>query len=124
MGAQQEPYRGDVFNSYNDGPPEPGKPAMGGFYELESLSPAAQLPTGKSLSHTHSTFHIEGDPAALARVAKAALGVDIKTEDIASEKRSDEPLAPDHSLLARVLEPEAMDGERKPAITTRWTTQR
>jgi hypothetical protein len=85
-GKQQEPYRGDVFNSYNDGPPEPGKTALGGFYELESLSPAAQLPTGKSITHTQSTFHIEGDSAALARVAKAALGVDIKVDDVASEK--------------------------------------
>ena len=85
-GPQKEPYRGDVFNSYNDGAPEPGKPAMGGFFELESLSPAAQLPTGKSLTHTHTTFHIEGDPAALALVAKAALGADVKVEQMASEK--------------------------------------
>ena len=85
-GPQKEPYRGDVFNSYNDGPPEPGKPAMGGFYELESLSPAAQLPTGKSLTHTHTTFHVEGDPAALAIVAKAALGVSVKADQTASEK--------------------------------------
>jgi hypothetical protein len=85
-GKQQQPYRGDVFNSYNDGAPEPGKPAMGGFYELESLSPAAQLPTGKSIKHTHSTFHIEGEPAALARIAKAALGVDVKADEVASER--------------------------------------
>jgi len=85
-GKQDEPYRGDVFNSYNDGPPEPGKPAMGGFYELETLSPAAQLPTGKSITHVHSTFHIEGDTTALARVAKAALGVDVKVEEVASER--------------------------------------
>jgi hypothetical protein len=85
-GKQDEPYRGDVFNSYNDGPPEPGKEALGSFYELESLSPAAQLPTGRSITHTQSTFHIVGDAAALARVAKAALGVDIKVDEIASEK--------------------------------------
>jgi hypothetical protein len=85
-GKQSEPYRGDVANSYNDGPPEPGKPALGGFFELESLSPAAQLPTGKSISHTQTTFHVVGDPVALARVAKAALGVDVKVDDMASEK--------------------------------------
>lgn len=85
-GRQDHPYRGDVVNSYNDGPPEPGKAAMGGFFEIESLSPAAKLPTGKSLTHTQSTFHIEGDAADLARVAKAALGVDIKVGDMASEK--------------------------------------
>ncbi len=82
-GTQKEPYLGDVFNSYNDGPPEPGQQALGGFFELESLSPAAQLPTGKSIMHTQATFHIEGDNAALARVAKAALGVDIKVDDTA-----------------------------------------
>src|SRR5262249_48370931 len=81
-GAQTDPFRGDVFNSYNDGPPEPGKQALGGFYELETLSPAAQLPTGKSITHTQSTFHIEGDTTALARVAKAALGVDVKVDEI------------------------------------------
>jgi uncharacterized protein DUF6786 len=85
-GRQQEAYRGDVVNSYNDGPPEPGKTALGGFYEIESLSPAAQLPSGKSIRHTQTTFHIEGDPVALARVARAALGVDIKVDEIASEK--------------------------------------
>lgn len=85
-GRQEEAFRGDVVNSYNDGAPEPGKPALGGFYELESLSPAAQLPTGKAISHTQSTFHIEGDPIALARVAKLALGVDVKAGEVASEK--------------------------------------
>ena len=74
---QRQPYVGDVINSYNDGPPEPGKPSLGGFYELESLSPGAQLPTGKSLSHVHSTFHIQGSLPALVQVAKAALGINI-----------------------------------------------
>lgn len=85
-GKQDEPYRGDVFNSYNDGPPEPGAAALGGFYELESLSPAAALPTGRSIVHRQTTFHVEGDVAQLARVAKAALGVDIKLDEVASEK--------------------------------------
>jgi hypothetical protein len=87
-GRQDEPFQGDVFNSYNDGPPEAGKAAMGGFYELESLSPAAQLPTGKPIKHTHTTFHIEGDASALARVAKAALGVDVRAEETASGAKS------------------------------------
>jgi hypothetical protein len=82
-GRQAESYRGDVANSYNDGPPESGRPALGGFFEIESLSPAAQLPTGKSLSHTQTTFHITGSAASLARVAKAALGVDVKVNDAA-----------------------------------------
>jgi hypothetical protein len=86
-GPQAQPYRGDVFNSYNDGPPETGGPALGGFFELESLSPAAQLPTGKSISHTQTTFHIVGDALSLARVAKAALGVDIKVNDVAGTSK-------------------------------------
>jgi hypothetical protein len=85
-GKQSEPFRGDVFNSYNDGPPEPGKTALGGFYELESLSPAAALPSGRSITHRQTTFHIEGEVAHLTRVAKAALGVDIKVDEVASEK--------------------------------------
>jgi hypothetical protein len=85
-GAQEQPYQGDVFNSYNDGPSEPGRAALGSFYEIESLSPAAQLPTGKTLSHTQTTFHIEGDQASLAKVVKAALGVDLKVDGAPSEK--------------------------------------
>ena len=38
---QQQPYAGDVANSYNDGPPAPGAKPLGPFYELESSSPAA-----------------------------------------------------------------------------------
>ena len=40
---QKEPYKGDVINSYNDGPPAPGKPPLGPFYELETSSPALSL---------------------------------------------------------------------------------
>ncbi|MHB1037864.1 MAG: DUF6786 family protein [Pirellulales bacterium] len=75
---QKEPYKGDVLNSYNDGPPEPGKKSMGGFYELETLSPAALLATGQSLTHRHSTIHVEGDLATLAKLAQAVLGVDLE----------------------------------------------
>lgn len=74
---QEEPYAGDVFNSYNDGPPEPGAKALGGFFELETMSPTSELTNGQSLSHEHVTFHVQGESSALARVAKAALGVDL-----------------------------------------------
>ena len=37
---QDEPFRGDVVNSYNDGKLEDGT-QLGPFYELESSSPAA-----------------------------------------------------------------------------------
>jgi hypothetical protein len=75
---QAEPFAGDVFNSYNDGPPVPDAKALGSFYELETLSPAVELPRGGTLSHGHSTFHVQGDLAALAPLAKAALGVDLE----------------------------------------------
>ncbi len=74
---QEHPYRGDVINSYNDGPPEPGAKPLGPFYELETSSPAAALGVGESILHTHRTFHLTGDEAALDHVAKALLGVTI-----------------------------------------------
>jgi hypothetical protein len=72
---QPEPYRGDVLNSYNDGPPAPGQKPLGPFYELESSSPAAALAPGESAEHVHRTMHFEGAPAELDEVARAALGV-------------------------------------------------
>ena len=72
---QAQPYAGDVVNSYNDGPPAPDKPSLGGFYELETSSPAARLAPHASLRHSHRTLHFVGDPATLASIAKAALGV-------------------------------------------------
>jgi len=71
---QKEPFRGDVVNSYNDGPVN-GGPPLGPFYELESSSPAAFLKPGESLKHCHRTLHLQGDEAELDRLAKAALGV-------------------------------------------------
>src|SRR6266545_1348352 len=73
--TQKEPYGGDVVNSYNDGPPGPGLPSLGGFYELETSSPAAALRPGESLVHTHRTFHFVGDRPALDPVATRVLGV-------------------------------------------------
>lgn len=74
---QKEPYAGDVVNSYNDGPPAPGKPPLGGFYEIETSSPAAELAPGKDMVHTHRTFHFVGEPDALDPIAKKVLGVSL-----------------------------------------------
>jgi hypothetical protein len=79
---QSEPYRGDVVNSYNDGPPAPGAKPLGPFYEIESSSPAAQLAPGERLTHVHRTFHFEGPEEELDKIARAALGVTLA--DIAS----------------------------------------
>jgi hypothetical protein len=72
---QREPYRGDVLNSYNDGPPAPGEKPLGPFYELESSSPATALAPGQAAEHRHRTMHFVGAPADLDPIARAALGV-------------------------------------------------
>jgi hypothetical protein len=74
---QEKPFEGDVANSYNDGAAEPGAKTLGGFYELETLSPTAALAKGDSLSHTHATIHILGKPEELAPFVKLTLGVDL-----------------------------------------------
>lgn len=68
--TQATPYAGDVINSYNDGPVAPGKKSLGGFYEVETSSPAAALSPGASLTHTHRTIHLVGGAAALDAIAK------------------------------------------------------
>lgn len=72
---QREPYKGDVINSYNDGPPAPGKPPLGPFYELETSSPALSLAPMQQHTHVHRTFHLVGREAELDRIARASLGV-------------------------------------------------
>ena len=74
---QKEPLSGDVVNSYNDGPPEPGKPPLGGFYEIETSSPAARARRQALAVHTHRTFHLVGERAALEPIAKKMLGVSL-----------------------------------------------
>ena len=74
---QKEPYKGDVVNSYNDGPSEPGAKPMGPFYELETSSPASALKPGEAISHIHRTYHLQGTEADLDTIAKATLGVTI-----------------------------------------------
>jgi hypothetical protein len=73
--TQKEPFGGDVVNSYNDGPTEPGMPALGGFYEMESSSPAAMLKPGEQLTHSHATFHFVGESGPLDSISHSVLGV-------------------------------------------------
>ena len=73
---QQEPFRGDVMNAYNDGPLEDGS-ILGPFYELESSSPAAALKPGETLTHIPSTQHYTGSPEALDDIAKKYLNYSI-----------------------------------------------
>jgi len=74
---QDEPYRGDVVNSYNDGPAEPGAKPLGPFYELETSSPAAALTPGASITHIHRTIHFQGSEDQLDPIARAVLGVSL-----------------------------------------------
>lgn len=73
---QKEPYKGDVINSYNDGPLADGT-QMGPFYEIESSSPALQLRKGETGEYKQSTFHFQGDYNALKQLAQQLLGVDL-----------------------------------------------
>jgi hypothetical protein len=72
---QKEPYKGDVINSYNDGPPAPGKPPLGPFFELETSSPALLLAPAQHALHIHRTFHFVGPEAELDRIARATLKI-------------------------------------------------
>lgn len=71
---QDQPYAGDVINSYNDGSPEPGKAPLGPFYELETSSPAAALKPGETMKHVQRTFHIQGSEEELNPLARRLLG--------------------------------------------------
>jgi len=82
---QERPYAGDVVNSYNDGPPAPGKKPMGPFYEIESSSPAAVLAPGQSLRHIHRTFHFVGPRGELDAIARGVLGVGLARIEAAFE---------------------------------------
>lgn len=71
------PFSGDAVNAYNDGPLADGN-QMGPFYELESVSPAAFLQPGHSLTHKHAVFHFTGDESALDRISKQLLNVSLE----------------------------------------------
>ncbi|MDN5204249.1 hypothetical protein QQ008_22850 [Fulvivirgaceae bacterium BMA10] len=75
---QDAPYAGDVVNSYNDGPPEPGAKPLGPFYELETSSPALALKAGEKGTHIQMTYHFEGTEEVLDRITQKVLGVSIE----------------------------------------------
>ena len=85
---QDNPFAGDVANSYNDGPPKPGEKQLGKFYELESSSPAAALQPGAKITHVQRTIHITGPEAELNKLAQAALGVGLEQITTALPKPS------------------------------------
>ncbi|MCW3093042.1 MAG: hypothetical protein JWP81_4111 [Ferruginibacter sp.] len=75
---QQQPYKGDVINAYNDGPLADGT-QMGPFYEIESSSPALALKRGDTGQYKESTCHFQGNYGTLKLLAKQLLGVDLDT---------------------------------------------
>ncbi len=56
--VQDDEFSGDVINGYNDGPNESGE-KLGGFYELESLSPGLCLQPKQAYTHIHRTIHLQ-----------------------------------------------------------------
>ncbi|KAA3610540.1 MAG: hypothetical protein DWQ05_21200 [Calditrichaeota bacterium] len=76
-GIQEEPYEGDVVNTYNDGPYQPDGKQIGPFNELESSSPAAALAPHDSLTHIHRTAHFQGSEAKLSQVTEQTLGLSL-----------------------------------------------
>lgn len=72
--TSKPPFSGDAVNAYNDGPLADGK-QMGPFYEIESVSPAAFLKPGETLSHKHAVFHFTGAEKELNLIAQKTLGI-------------------------------------------------
>ena len=78
---QEDPYSGDVLNSYNDGRLENGS-QLGPFYELESSSAAMELKPGQVQVYRQVTCHFEGDYQTMSELVWNSLGV--KLEDVKS----------------------------------------
>jgi hypothetical protein len=76
---QENPFSGDVINSYNDGPNKNGS-QMGIYYELEASSPAAFLKQGEEMVYVQRTYHFEGKEDDLNLLTTRLLKVSI--EDI------------------------------------------
>jgi hypothetical protein len=70
------PFSGDAVNAYNDGPLENGS-QLGPFYEIESVSPAAFLKPGASLTHQHTVLHFTGSEQDLQPIAQQFLGLSL-----------------------------------------------
>ncbi len=84
---QDNPYGGDVANSYNDGPASAGAKPLGPFYELESSSPALALKPGETYGHTHTTIHFRGEEGKLDAMCRAILGVSLAQVEAAFKPR-------------------------------------
>ena len=78
--TKKPPFSGDAVNAYNDGPLANGS-QMGPFYELESVSPAAFLKPGGTLTHDHYVFHFTGPEQSLDQIAIKVLGISVLNQE-------------------------------------------
>jgi hypothetical protein len=76
-GKQDDPFKGDAVNSYNDGPVADGS-IMGPFYEIETSSPAAELKPGETLTHVQRIVHLQGEEAELSVIVKNLFNLDLQ----------------------------------------------
>lgn len=74
---QEEPFRGDAINFYNNGSKEDGL-QNNQYYELELSSPAAFLKPGEQINHIQNTFHFTGSEEHLDKLTKSLLNVPIE----------------------------------------------
>ena len=72
---QKGPYKGDVINSYNNGPLADGS-QMGPFYEIESSSPAMASNKNQTGEYQQSTIYLQGDYNTLKQLARQLLSID------------------------------------------------
>lgn len=73
---QKEPYKGDVINSYNDGPLADGS-QMGPFFEIESSSPVQELKPGETQEYHQTTMHLQGDYNSLKSLMQQLIHVNL-----------------------------------------------
>ena len=75
-GQQDDPFSGDVINSYNDGPVADGS-IMGPFYEIETSSPGAELKPGESLTHVQRVVHLHGQREELSLIVRQLFNLNL-----------------------------------------------
>jgi len=73
---QDDPFNGDVINAYNDGPNDSGE-KFGGFFELETVSPALPLKKDESYTHTTRVVRFEGARDELDQLAQELFGANL-----------------------------------------------
>ncbi len=73
---QKQPYKGDVINSYNDGPLQDGS-QLGPFYEIESSSSVKELNPGEIEEYQQTIIHFKGDYLSLKELANHLLHVNL-----------------------------------------------